>query len=460
MVFASSIFLFWFLALFLAVYYLPLPLRARNLWLIVASFTFYGWWLPYYCFLMLGSTMLDWLCGRAMGPPDSGRPRRLLLVLSITANLGLLGYFKYANLLVESWGAISGHDISWQKVVLPVGISFYTFQSMSYTIDVYRGLVKPVRSMFELLSYVTMFPQLVAGPIVRYVDVQDQVTGRVHSWAKFGNGVFLLAIGFAKKVLIADQVAPLANAAFATDAPGLLASWTGVVSYAVQIYFDFSGYSDMAIGLGLMIGFDLVHNFLSPYKATSITDFWRRWHVSLSTWLRDYLYIPLGGNRRGPLRTYVNLMTTMLLGGLWHGAQWTFLLWGAWQGLFLAIERRLGKAAPYGFLPRPLQVLFTFLIVLGGWVVFRADDMAQLLGMWRGMVGLRGVGAPVHLEYLDGVAYAQCGVGLAIAFLLPRSDELVSRFRPATMVAVAAAFALAVAHLLATNYHPFLYFQF
>ena len=460
MVFASFIFLSWFLPTFLAVYYLPLPLRARNLWLTLASFAFYGWWRPQYCCLMLGSTLFDWWCAKAMGPVDSGRPRRAWLVFSVISNLGLLGYFKYANLLVETWGELTGHHPSWQKVLLPVGISFYTFQSMSYTIDVYRGEVKPVRSVLDLLCYVTMFPQLVAGPIVRYIDVQDRVTLRHHLWSKFGNGVFLFAIGFAKKVLIADQVAPLAKAGFAATSPGLLESWTGVTAYAVQIYFDFSGYSDMAIGLGLMVGFDFMKNFLSPYRSTSITEFWRCWHVSLSTWLRDYLYIPLGGNRRGSARTYVNLMTTMLLGGLWHGAQWTFLLWGAWQGLFLAFERSRGKAAPYGFLPRPLQVLTTFVIVLGGWVVFRAENMTQLLGMWRGMVGANGVGEVVRIAFLDGVAYAMCGIGLLIAFLLPRSDELVARFRPLTMLGVAAAFALAVGHLFATDYSPFLYFQF
>ncbi len=463
MVFASFLFLFWFLPAFLAVYFLPWPLRARNLWLTAASFAFYGWWRPHYVLLMLGSTVLDWFCAARMGTVDEHgqRRRRALLVVSIAANLGLLGYFKYANLLVATWNAFGSHHVlAWEKVLLPVGISFYTFQSMSYTIDVYRGQVRPVRSLPDLLCYVTMFPQLVAGPIVRYLDVQQQITARRHTLERFAGGVLLFALGFAKKVLIADLAAPLANAGFAAPVPGLLESWIGTVAYAVQIYFDFSGYSDMAIGLGLMIGFDFPPNFRSPYRAASITEFWRRWHISLSTWLRDYLYVPLGGNRIGPGRTYVNLMATMLLGGLWHGAQWTFVLWGAWQGLFLALERRFGKNAPYGFLPRPLQVALTFAIVCGGWVIFRAVNLYQLRTMWLGMTGIRGLGKLVEPEYLGGVSYAATAMGLLIAFGMPRSQQVVARGRPLTMLGIAAMFLVALAHLLATDYSPFLYFQF
>jgi alginate O-acetyltransferase complex protein AlgI len=305
-----------------------------------------------------------------------------------------------------------------------------------------------------------MFPQLVAGPIVRYRDVQDQITGRTHSLTGFSDGVFLFAFGFAKKVLIADQVAPLADAGFAEASPGLLTAWTAVLAYAVQIYFDFSGYSDMAIGLGRMLGFTFPSNFLSPYQACSITDFWRRWHVSLSTWLRDYLYVPLGGNKKGPVRTYVNLALTMLLGGLWHGAAWTFVLWGAWQGALLMLERRLGKQAPWGFLPRPLQVASTFTLVLFGWAIFRASDVRNLRSMWAGMLGLHGVGDAIVLPFLGGAAYAMVGVGLAIAFFLPRTEQLVARFHPLVMLAGFAVFLVAVCHLFATRHTPFLYFQF
>ena len=461
MIFASFIFLFYFMPAFLPAY-LALPLRWRNALLTLASFVFYGWWRPHYVVLMLFSSLLDYTCARRMGAVGEPRNRKLWLWISLIGNLSMLGYFKYTNLLVGTWNDLTPWPIDW-RVLLPVGISFYTFQSMSYSIDVYRGQVRPVRSFADLLCFVSMFPQLVAGPIVRYRDVQSQITSRTTSFLGLTDGLFLFAIGFVKKVLIADQVAPLADWAFAMDSPGLTAAWLGALAYTVQIYFDFSGYSDMAIGLGMMLGFRFPSNFLSPYKSHSITEFWRRWHVSLSTWLRDYLYVPLGGNRKGPMRTYVNLMLTMLLGGLWHGAAWTFVLWGLWQGVFLIFERRLGKVSPYGFLPRPLQIGCTFVIVVGGWVIFKASSMDNLFGMWSGMVGMHGIGgAPVGdgSESILPFAYPALWLGLGIAFLLPRSEVLVRRFHPVPMAAVFVLFVVAVAHLLATNHSPFLYWQF
>jgi alginate O-acetyltransferase complex protein AlgI len=458
-VFASFIFLFWFLPAFLPVY-AALPLRWRNLWLSLGSCVFYGWWRPHYVLLMLASTLLDYAAARAMGPIGSGRPRKLLLVLSIVSNLGLLAWFKYANLFVATWNDLAPWQIAWEKVLLPVGISFFTFQSMSYTIDVYRGEVKPVRSFLDLFCFVSMFPQLVAGPIVRYRDVAAEIQHRRVGLVQASDGVFLFAIGFLKKVLIADRVAPLVAATFTGGEPGLLSSWLGALAYTVQIYFDFSGYSDMAIGLGLLLGFHFPSNFLSPYRARSITEFWRRWHVSLSTWLRDYLYVPLGGNRRGEARTYFNLSATMLLGGLWHGAAWTFLLWGAWQGLFLILERRLGKTSPYGRLPAPLQVLCTFTIVVFGWVIFRAADTGELLAMWRGMVGLHGLGGLPDLGPAAPFGLVALAVGLFVAFALPRSEALVQRFHPLVMLGAFALFLLAVCQLLASDFVPFLYFQF
>ena len=459
MIFASFIFLFWFLPAFLGVYF-ALPERARNTWLTFASFVFYAWWWPPYVFLMFGSTLFDYFMALGMGGVDSGRRRQTWLWCTLASNFGLLGWFKYANLIAESWNALGVLPVEWPRVLLPIGISFHTFQSMSYVIDVYRGELRPVRSFPEVLCYVSMFPPLVAGPIVRYHDVQQQMRQRRHSLLQFSDGVFLFAIGFAKKLLIADQVAPLANAAFGIEQPGLLAAWTGVVAYAVQIYFDFSGYSDIAIGLGRMLGFHIPSNFLSPYRAHSITEFWRRWHVSLSTWLRDYLYVPLGGNRRGTARTYVNLALTMLLGGLWHGAAWTFVLWGAWQGGLLVLERAFGKTAPYGFMPRPLQVLCTFVLVLGGWVIFRASSIANMWSMWRGMVGGNGVGAPLDAGPTQAMAMGMLALGLGIAFVLPRSEQLVARFQPLVMLGCFGLFLLAVCHLLATKFTPFLYWNF
>ena len=459
MIFTSFIFLFWFLPAVLPLY-LALPTRWRNWTLTIGSFLFYGWWRPHYVVLMLVSALLDYTCARAMGGMDSGRRRRLFLWIAIAGNLGMLAWFKYANLAFSTWNEVTPWPVEWEKVLLPIGISFYTFQSMSYTIDVYRGRVTATRSFPDLLCYVSMFPQLVAGPIVRYRDIEQQLHRRVVDFRRFSDGVFLFAMGFAKKVLIADQVAPLTDWAFGLDQPGMVAAWLGAAAFATQIYFDFSGYSDMAIGLGLMLGFQFPSNFLSPYKAHSITEFWRRWHVSLSTWLRDYLYISLGGNRRGPVRTYVNLMLTMLLGGLWHGAAWTFVLWGLWQGTFLVIERLLGKAAPYGFLPRPLQVACTFAVVLAGWVIFNCADMGHLLAMWSGMIGLHGGGVWASGYEIGPMAYPMLAVGLFIAFALPRSEALVARFQPLVMLLALAAFFVAVAHVLATDYSPFLYWRF
>ena len=366
MVFTSFAFLFLFLPVFLAGY-AAVGTRHRNLWLFVCSLVFYGWERPYWVLIMMASTALDFSVALAMGAREENRAnRRSWLVFSIVANLGLLAWFKYANFFVHTTEAALGTSFGWTDVLLPVGISFYTFQSMSYTIDVYRGEVRPTTSLVDFACYVTMFPQLVAGPIVRYRDVHRQLLQREHSTTQFGAGAAAFAIGFVKKVLVADSLAPIAAAGFAMPDPGLLPAWTSLLAYAGQIYFDFSGYSDMAIGLGLMLGFHFPRNFDSPYKAESITEAWRRWHVSLSTWLRDYLYIPLGGNRRGPLRTYANLMATMLLGGLWHGANWPFVLWGAYQGLWLCLERLRGRAAFHARLPRPLRIAVTFTIFAFG----------------------------------------------------------------------------------------------
>jgi len=406
MVFTSFVFLCWFLPLFLGVYY-ALPRRGKNLWLTCASYAFYGWWRPHYVILMFASTLLNWYCARRMGAADAAglRSRKVWLIASLILNLGMLAWFKYANLFVDSYNdlraAMGTEAMAWEKVLLPIGISFFTFQSMSYTIDVYFGRVRPIRSIADLACYVAMFPQLVAGPIVRYHSIAAQLQERHTSLAAVSNGCLLFMFGFAKKVLIADQVAPLADVAFGAEELGLLAAWTGVLAYAIQIYFDFSGYSDMAIGLGLMLGFTFPRNFDSPYRSCSITEFWRRWHISLSSWLRDYLYIPLGGSRRGASRTYFALMMTMLLGGLWHGAAWTFVLWGGYQGLFLVLERLLGKRAIYAGLPRPVQMVLTFVIVMFGWAIFRADGMAELGRVLTGMCGGAGVGERLVLPIYE-----------------------------------------------------------
>ncbi|MBI5850291.1 MAG: MBOAT family protein [Planctomycetes bacterium] len=461
MIFASLLFLFGFLPLFLAVYHALPWVGARNLFLTLASFLFYAWSIPKYVPLMLLSTVIDWFVALRIDGARGPRARKRWLVASMVSNLALLGWFKYANLGVDVLRDITGAPLAdWQRIALPVGISFYTFQSMSYTIDVYRGEVKPVRSFLDLLCYVSMFPQLVAGPIVRYHDVQAQIRKRVHAVEPFARGVVYLLIGLAKKVLIADNAALLVDVTYVTANPGLLDGWLATLAFAIQIYFDFSGYSDMAIGLGLMVGFRFPSNFLSPYRSASITEFWRRWHVSLSTWLRDYLYVPLGGNRFGTARTYCNLAATMLLGGLWHGAAYNFVLWGAYQGGWLVIERLAGKRALWGFLPHPLRIVATMVVVLGGWVLFKATSLGAIGGIGKGMLGMNGLGA---LPIATGHSFeAWCAVvaGLAIAWTMPRTEALAARFTTRIVWWAIAVGLLALGQLASRQHSPFIYFQF
>jgi alginate O-acetyltransferase complex protein AlgI len=465
MVFTSFAFLFLFLPVFLAGYF-ALGKRHRNLWLFLASVAFYGWGRPYWVLIMLSSTVLDFTVALCMGEKCPGgneeaRPhRKLLLVLSIVANLGLLGWFKYANFFVHSTEAVIGTTFGWEDVLLPVGISFYTFQSMSYTIDVYRGSVRPTTSLVDFACYVTMFPQLVAGPIVRYRDVHQQLQHREHNLTQFGAGAAAFAIGFVKKVLIADMMAPIAAAGFGMQDPGLVPAWTSLLAYSVQIYFDFSGYSDMAIGLGLMLGFHFPRNFDSPYLSESITEAWRRWHISLSTWLRDYLYIPLGGNRLGELRTYANLMATMLIGGLWHGANWPFVCWGAYQGIWLCLERVRGRTAFHARLPRPLRIALTYLIFTFGWSMFVARDFAHLWNLWGGLFGVHGGGSALSVNGNELATYVPLLGALGIVFWMPNSAALLRRFHPVVIALSGVLFLAALSHSLAVTNLPFLYFRF
>jgi alginate O-acetyltransferase complex protein AlgI len=460
-IFASILFLFGFLPLFLVGYFALPFVRARNLWITLASFLFYAWSIPKYAPLMLVSTLIDFFAARRIGATEAPRTRRWWLVLSVVTNLGLLGWYKYANLGVDIFRDAFGAELSsWERIVLPVGISFYTFQSMSYTIDVYRKEVQPVRNLLDLLCYVSMFPQLVAGPIVRYVDVRDRMFDRPFAIAPFARGIVYFLIGFAKKVLIADNAALLADAVFERSAVGFLDGWVGALGYTTQIYFDFSGYSDMAIGLGLMIGFRFPPNFLSPYRSESITEFWRRWHVSLSSWLRDYLYVSLGGNRCGTLRTYVNLALTMLLGGLWHGAAYNFVAWGAWQGGWLVIERAVGKRALWGVLPHPLRIACTMVVVVFGWVLFRVKTMGAALVMTKGMIGVAGVGSVPQPSHYALEAHVALVLGLLLAWFAPRTESIAARFALRDVLFAIVVGLLALGQLATRTHSPFIYFQF
>jgi alginate O-acetyltransferase complex protein AlgI len=462
MIFASSVFLYVFLPAFLLLYFVA-PRSLRTLTIALGSYFFYGWWRPPFVILMLVSTVVDYLCGNriAAAKMRGGRGRGWLLCSLIT-NLGLLGYFKYANFgvatfnaLLASWGF---EEVRWTAVILPVGISFYTFQTLSYTIDVYRGEVAPSKRFTDFMAYVAMFPQLVAGPIVRYRDMEKQLQEFRPSWSWFDHGVLLFQCGLVKKVLIADMLDPVAREAFAgTHALGAIDAWTGVLAFTLQLYFDFSGYSDMAIGLGLMLGFRFPINFDGPYRSVSVTEFWRRWHISLSTWLRDYLYISLGGNRKGRMRTYVNLMLTMLLGGLWHGANWTFIAWGGYQGFWLVVERLAGGRPFYALAPRAVRVAVTFLIVVVGWVFFKAatiGDAADYLG-W-----MAGTGTQTQALGVQPLAWTAFVAGLLVAFLFPTSQVLAERRRWWWVLVVQLLFVLALLQLHYKDHVPFLYYQF
>ncbi len=485
MVFSSPLFLFYFLPASLALYY-AVPKRGKHLILSIVSYIFYGWANPLFSLLLLLSTAIDYIAGLfiVLGPPrnwsrpmhrlDPDGPRTPLqkraLAISMCANLALLGFFKYFNFGVDSYNGIiaslglDGYGLDTTlRVTLPLGISFYTFQSMSYAIDIYRGDATGVKSFIDFTCFETMFPQLVAGPIIRFQEVADQLRERTYSMAKFARGIAFLSFGLAKKVLIANPCGEIADVAFGAGSLGALDAWYGVIAYAFQIYFDFSGYSDMAIGLGLMLGFVFPKNFDSPYLSQSITEFWRRWHLSLSIWLRDNLYRPLGGNRKGSVRTYINLFVVMLLGGLWHGAAWNFVIWGALHGVLLAFERMLGKRAPYGWLPAPARVALTFTLVLVGWVFFRAPDLRAATGYLQSMAGF---GVPQDgADLIAGLVYQPyylltAVIAALITWTCPQTWDWTRTLTVPKAVTAIVLFVITSVVLMTQAYNPFIYFIF
>ena len=469
MVFSSHLFCFYFLPLIVGVYYV-LPRRLRHLGLTLASYLFYGWANPAFVFLMLFSTAVDYVCALVIANERRGWRRKLALAMSIASNLSLLGFFKYFNFALDSYNALLataglaelGFD-SALRVTLPLGISFYTFQSMSYTIDVYRGRAAPLKNPIDFACFVSMFPQLVAGPILRFSEVADQLRERTHTIEKAARGLAFFSLGMAKKVLLANPCGKIADTAFDAGSVGMLDAWYGVCAYAFQIYFDFSGYSDMAIGLGLVFGFAFPKNFDSPYRSGSITEFWRRWHMSLSRWLRDYLYIPLGGNRRGTARTYVNLGVVMLLGGLWHGAAWNFVVWGGFHGLLLAMERMRGGEAATARWPHAVRVAVTFLLVLISWVFFRAADLPAALGYLASMAGLAAtrpeaalLGGLIHQPYYL-LTFAAAAL---VVWAAPQTWDWTRRLTVPRLLLCLALMWLALTAMETQGYNPFIYFIF
>ncbi len=466
MLFNSYAFVFAFLPLVLALWWWPgTATRTRLAVLVGASYFFYGWWDYRFVSLLAASTLVDYFAGHCLYRAKSQTGRVVALLVSMTTNLGLLAFFKYSGFFARSVNAIcdavhAGLPLPVWDIVLPVGISFYTFQTMSYTIDLYRGQAKPANSLLHFAAYVSMFPQLIAGPIVRYSELEEQLRTfrRRPDWQHMAEGLFFFIGGLAQKLLLADVIAQRIDPLLA-DYQSLqwVGSWYAMLGYTCQLYFDFAGYSNMAVGLGLLLGFRFPQNFNSPYKSLDISAFWRRWHMTLSTWLRDYLFLPLGGSRRGQMLTLRNLAIVMFLGGLWHGAGWTFVIWGLYHGLLLVGHRLFSNYSSVR-VPRPLALALTFFCVVIGWVLFRSTDLTMAAHLFGSMFGRYGI-EPDWLAAIGGTSNAVVlGVLYMIIFAAPNLWQL--RFRPSPAGAVVLAGLLFICVLRFDSQSPFLYFQF
>lgn len=474
MVFSSLTFLLVFLPAFLLLYFLT-PVRWRNLTLLVASVVFYAWGAPDFVLLLLGSTVVNFYLVRAMDKATSAVAKKLWCTAALLFSLGLLAWFKYINFFVDNINALLTSlglgVMGWTKVLLPIGISFFTFQSITYVMDTYRGVNRPMKKLTDYVLYIIMFPQLIAGPIVRYNAISDQIVSqRRIRWDECLQGFYRFVIGLSKKVLVADVLCRTVDLTLGGDLAALDmgTAWITLAAYTMQLYFDFSGYSDMAIGLGRIMGFRFPENFDNPYVSTSITEFWRRWHITLGAFMRNYLYIPLGGNRRGKSRTYLNLWVVFLLSGLWHGAGWNFVLWGAYHGFFLVIERMTGMGRSDGGRFKLLRVMLTFVVVMTGWALFRIEDLSHC---WTFMGKLFSFHfAPMALD-AEMQYYVTLLVALLFAFcgLLPLGNKLqqwvfCTDYRPGQHMTVWAMacllFFFCLGALAATDFSPFIYFRF
>ncbi len=461
LVFSSLHFLYLFLPLAMLAHLLA-PRPFKNAVLLAFSVYFYAWGEPIYAALMLFSVAWNYLTGLQLGVRTRPSARRAALAGAVAVNLAVLGFFKYAGFLVDTLNALFGLRLANPNLPLPIGISFYTFQALSYVIDVYRGKVKPQRNFVDFAAYITMFPQLVAGPIVKYADIEEQLTRRKTSLAQCGQGLERVILGLSKKVLLANNLGLLADTVNAMAAPSLLSAWLGAVAFAMQIYFDFSGYSDMAIGMGRMLGFSFQENFDYPYQSHSVTEFWRRWHISLSEWFRDYVYIPLGGNRVRPGRHVLNLLIVWMLTGLWHGASYNFVLWGLYYGALLILEKYMtGKALEK--LPKRVSRAATLVLVTVGWVIFSHTDFAA---MGASLGSLIGIGCS---SFADGTfLYLMRGNLLLLALGALCCGPGVRKWQlrltgrhPLLATALFAALLIAcTACLVRNSYNPFLYFRF
>ena len=486
MVFSQLTFLYYFLPIVMIVYFFSSD-KIRNVLIFITGLLFYAWGEPFYVCLMLFSTAIDYTAGRLMAKyDDDNKKRKICLIVSVCMNVGLLAIFKYSDFLIDSFNGVFGTSVTnpvvlvnkalnslypfglnEKRVELPIGISFYTFQSMSYTIDLYLRNIKVQKSFLNFASYVTLFPQIVAGPIVRYEDVANELESRTVNIAKISAGIGLFVKGLAKKVLLANNIGMVWTQVKAMDYStiSVATAWLGIIAFAFQIYFDFSGYSDMATGLGKMLGFEFPKNFDHPYISKSISEFWRRWHITLGSWFRSYVYIPLGGNRNGNFKTYRNLFITWALTGLWHGASWNFILWGLFFGVLIIIER-LGFGKILEKLPSAVSMLYTFVMVLFGWVLFDTDTLADAGRYYAAMFGAGGSLVDSYARYTiasNAVMLVLCilisgGLG---SRLISFCEEKNKRASAVAGVAVKiGGLLICTAYLVGATYNPFLYFRF
>ena len=463
MVFSSTTFLLAFLPLVAILYYIC-PRKLRNGLLLVFSLLFYGWGEPKYILIMLFSTVFDYCNGLAIGHFRSrGRAggAKAVLVISVVGNLAILGFFKYTDFAISNLNGLLGTAIPALGLLLPIGISFYTFQTMSYTIDVYRGLVPPQRNIVDFGAYVTLFPQLIAGPIVQYKTVAYDLEHRRESVSEASEGLQRLVIGLGKKVLIANQMGAIWEDIAAMSDPTAVTAWIGAIAYTFQIYFDFSGYSDMAIGLGRIFGFRFNENFDYPYLAASVTEFWRRWHMSLTTWFREYLYIPLGGNRGGTAKTLRNIFIVWFCTGFWHGASWNFILWGLYFAVWLVLEKYVFRSV-LARTPGWIKHTYTIVVVFVGWGIFAMEDLSVCGGYLRACFGGAPLWRAADLYALHSYAVTFLALILASTTLGRRGWQRLPRRAAAvaTPVLMLASLLLCTAYLVDGSYNPFLYFRF
>lgn len=471
MIFSSLIFLFLFLPIVLTFYYIS-NYKFKNIVLLIASLFFYAWGEPKYVFLMIILIACNYIFGLKVSSDNSSINKRWL-VISVIFNISLLALFKYSNFFIDNINEIFKMSISFPKIALPLGISFFTFQNMSYVIDVYRKDGKVQKNIFDLALYISLFPQLVAGPIVRYQTVADQINDRNHSSGKFEQGVRRFVCGLAKKVILSNQLGLVVDGIFATNISDLsiLESWLGIICYTLQIYFDFSGYSDMAIGLGKMFGFDFLENFNYPYISQSVSEFWRRWHISLGSWFRDYVYIPLGGSRVSKLKLYRNLFIVWVLTGFWHGASWNFIIWGLYFGVFIALEKAFLEKLLYK-MPRFIRHIYLLIIVILGWVFFRSNSINQAFEFIQVMFGLKDnvlINNSVKVYIIDyyyiiiaSIILATPIVKLLKNLLLKINKNIIYNKLSYTLhgIVLSTYMFIVVIMLCSSSYNPFLYFRF